>query len=423
MIRERTVDRRRHLIPPVALITLTLGVFAINWLVRTDVSYLGSDEIFAQREVRCGTPPDYSLFGENLSDPYRARFLFRFVLVGIHRLLGHSTITEMRVLFGALCLLLSISISLTLLVTSQRVFGLTPWGGFLAALLWVVSLTHLNFFEYPCHGFEDLWCFEILLLGLAALQTQRRIPLHILMVAGVLSRETMLTLPLIWVLHRPPGSGALHLRALGAIPYPLLCAVHRIILGGGIEYDMDLALQHNLHSPWAAVGFALATFGALWLLAPFAWWQVKGLRGTPLHGWVAAVAVLTIAITTALGGRFIEHRVLFLAFPWMLIPAAAFLTEADWHAVRWGRFTRFAILMTLATGIHWTVALHRVQTDGIDLRTALIRMSPGHAQFVRVAWQAEMWRAAISLFITAPLALCLLVSGLRVRDGAGGRQS
>jgi hypothetical protein len=190
-----------------------------------------------------------------------------------------------------------------------------------------------------------------------------------------------------------------------------------------MNYDLDLALQHNLHWPWAAAGFAFATFGALWLIAPLAWAQARTLRGTPLHGWVAAAAVLTIIVTTALGGRFIEHRVLFLAFPWFLIPAAAFLTEADWRSVKWSLALALTVPVIVAVALHGLGAFHRMQTADIDLRTALVRMSIPHAEFVRVAWQAEMWRAAISLLITAPLTLCLLAGGLRVRERPGGRQS
>lgn len=178
-------------------------------------------------------------------------------------------------------------------------------------------------YEKPIWTVEDPLAYVFLLGGLTALSKRDSLLFQCCVVLGVLTRETLLLLVVVrWLYIKE----SLTKKLLVSVPGLLSLIIVRVALGGDIMYDpLAAGSRFNFQHPVEACVYVFATFGVLWLVAPFAWREDTELRDTPLNGRICLLVVLLIFLTSLYGGRLRETRLLFLAFPWIVVPSAVYI--------------------------------------------------------------------------------------------------
>lgn len=340
------------------MITLLItGVFAINVLVR-DRPFISSPEVLTETlRLRIGVGPNWSLLGEGLERPYVYRFLFRFVTVGLARVAGLGVV-GFWIEFVILSYLLTLLQAALLYFFCHPILKLTWQSAALSVVLTHLSFTSLFAYEYPVWVVEDSLAFVLMLGGLIALSRRNAPVFQVCVVMGVLTRETLLLLIAVYWLY---SRDTIPAKLFAAIPALLALVASRVLLAGGLYYDPFAAGANvNFSRPLEATIFVFATFGVLWFIAPFAWRNVSQLDGTAVSRWISPLMVMLIFLVSLLGGRLRETRLVFMCFPWIVIPSSVYImswfkTPRTGGVVK--RIRRVAVLMSVGLGVGVTILL------------------------------------------------------------------
>jgi len=308
------------------LITL---VFAVNVFARSN-TYVSSPERLVSALVRrVGQAPGWTVWGQGLEQPFPNRVLFRFLFVGFARTFNLNPF-GIWLEFIVFNYVLSLAQAFLLYHYCTRALGTTRFAAALSVVLVHLSFTHVFAFEYPVYVIEDLLAYVFLLGGLIALSKRKPLWFQVCLVLGVLTRETLLILLFVYWLY---SSDSLVRKAGAAVLGLAAFVAPRLLVGNMVYNPIEVSLAVNLQRPAEALIFVFAAFGVLWLVAPFAWREDGSLVGTPLDPLIAIWVVILILIASLVGGRLRETRLVFLAFPWIVVPSSAYLA-AQWEGVK-----------------------------------------------------------------------------------------
>jgi hypothetical protein len=176
-------------------------------------------------------------------------------------------------------------------------------------------------FTLPVHTREDTLAYTLFFAGLALLIKEKRWPFMFIALAGVVARETLLLLPLLYFFFAKDES-VIRRFFIAGLPLLLWTAI-RIFMGYQ-DYDVWEGLRWNLNNPEQVIGFLFITFNFLWL--PFLLHLVffkKNIHYTPqdlrFFYRSSVFALVIILLTTFFGGIYNEIRLLYLFAPWMII--------------------------------------------------------------------------------------------------------
>lgn len=317
------------------VVLLVTCVFALNVFVRSDTYVSSPDQLATALVPRIGQAPGWNIWGKGLEQPFPNRVLFRFLYIGVARVLNLGPV-GIWVEFVAFNYLLTLAEAFLLYFFCARTLRLSRGAALLSVALVQLSFTHVFAFEYPVFVIEDVLAYVFLLGGLMALSKRNTFWFQVCVVLGVLTRETLLILLVVYFLY---SHDSLLRKGIAAAPGLLAFALPRLLLGNAAYDPLAVSLAVNLQRPAEAAVFVFAAFGVLWLAILFAW-REDLLSGTPLSRTIGITAVVLILIASVIGGRLRETRLVFLAFPWIVVPSVAYVVSQFGRLRRSGELAR-----------------------------------------------------------------------------------
>lgn len=191
---------------------------------------------------------------------------------------------------------------------------------FPGVLLFLASPAIFLAFSLPVHTREDFLAYTILCLGLICIIKNNHFGVWIFTVLGVLCRETLLLIPLLYLLHGKKG-------VLSRISLMITSLIIFTMLRFNLHvegYDpIALGLVYNLENLSGSIGFTFLTFSFMWpafLFDIFVFFKDRTAHNHPLIllRKSAAYVFLLVFLSTIILGRLNEIRLLFLLFPWVI---------------------------------------------------------------------------------------------------------
>jgi hypothetical protein len=280
------------------------------------------------------SPPD-SLYRWNIRNeaPFKYRILHRIIVSGSYQALSQQRDNNLLFfkvyqtyawLFHTGAILLFYYFLLLLGLKNYSLAG---------AILFALLPPMLLAYNVPVHTREDTLAYCILLAGLIAILKNQLGWVLILSVIGVLCRETLLFIPLIYLLY--DRQQKLLMRVFVIVVSLASFGFLRWYFGLN-PYDFAEGFNWNVRHPDQVIGFLYISFGFLWV--PFI---ISLLRNTEkpasiqfIHrsGWGALAIIL---VTTFLGGIFNEIRLLYLLAPWIITLSLNYCNEIkdDFNAI------------------------------------------------------------------------------------------
>ncbi|MBL9077794.1 MAG: hypothetical protein JNL08_09830 [Planctomycetes bacterium] len=264
-----------------------------------------------------GLEPMYS------EPPFRYRVLFRSIVEVVALVLGgpaHASTVGGREFWLAFLLVSAAAwgAALAALRWLLREVGFTGWQLTLGLLAFVSAFPVVHAYGFPTATREDPLGYACLAAGLVFWLRRQVVPFVLVAMAGVATRETLLTLPIVWIVVGPwRGIGV---RALQMLPVAATVVGVRLFLSFEL-YSLANSLD-NVLSWKETLLCSLLAFG--WMTPP----AVRALAARPiapehaplerLHRAWRLVLPVTIA-TVLVGGIVREMRLLFLVAPWPIV--------------------------------------------------------------------------------------------------------
>lgn len=209
-----------------------------------------------------------------------------------------------------------------------RTVGFDETYSFFGSMIFLFLPAMLMAFTTPVHTREDTLAYTLFFSGLIFLIRERRVPFVLISFLGVLTRETLLLLPLLYLFYSKDAN-ILRRLMISAAPAALFVAV-RVFIGFD-KYDVFEGLKWNLNNPEQVVGFLFITFNVCWI--PFLLHllhyrhSLSASQGSPVHFFykTSIFSLAVILLTTFVGGIFNEIRLLYLFCPWIIIICVDFV--------------------------------------------------------------------------------------------------
>jgi hypothetical protein len=307
----------------IALIAVMAGLlfFVSNHFMR---GYLRS-EITLAKEIKS---PPVAIYRYTLSQepPFRYRVVFPAIVKSIHT--TFYTADDSRGFY-----VVYVGVSLIFYITSAvAMFWLLKQCGFdnilcfSGCIIYLLLPAMLLAFTLPVHTREDTLAYTLFFTGLGLLIRRDRWVFLCVSIAGALTRETLLLLPLLYLLF---AKDERIFRRLFIAGVPVLAWLFVRFGLPQERYDVWEGLTWNLNNLEQVAGFTFIAFNVLWL--PFVLhisFYRRHLHYTPqdlrFFYRTSLFTLLVILLTTFLGGIFNEIRLLFLFSPWMIILALDF---------------------------------------------------------------------------------------------------
>jgi hypothetical protein len=209
-----------------------------------------------------------------------------------------------------------------------RTIGFDERYSFLGSLIFLFLPAMLMAFTTPVHTREDTLAYTLFFTGLIFLIRERRILFVVICILGVLTRETLLLLPLLYLFYAKDDNLFRRL-LISAAPAVLFVAV-RVIIGFD-KYDVWEGLKWNLDNPEQVIGFLFITFNVCWIPYLFHLLHYRSSLatsvGSPVHFFykTSIFSLAVILLTTFVGGIFNEIRLLYLFCPWIIVISVDFV--------------------------------------------------------------------------------------------------
>lgn len=281
--------------------------------------YLRS-EVSLAKEVK--TPLD-SIDQYRIADeaPFKYRLLFpSFVKASYNLLFGPGDVQGFYQVFKFWSLVFYMTSALAMFFLLRSV-SFSDNYSLAGALIFLFLPPMLVAFTLPVHTREDTLAYSIFFIGLMLLVQEKRWHFLLVCIPAVLTRETLLLLPLLYFFF---SKDDLFIRRffIAGVPGVLWLSV-RLLLGHD-EYDMWEGLKWNLANPEQVIGFLFITFNICWIpfLLHLLFFKKSIATASPGIGFFYRSSIFTLAvilITTFIGGIFNEIRLLYLFSPWMII--------------------------------------------------------------------------------------------------------
>lgn len=253
------------------------------------------------------------------------------------------------------------AIALFLLI---REAGFTSEWSFVGTMIFLLMPATLFAFTLPVHTREDTLAYTLLFAGLIFLLRQNTFMVTFISIAGVLTRETLLILPLLWILFVRKDSIAKQLPVL-AIPLSVWLSVRSLV--GAPPYDPWLGLKWNLSNPEQVIGFLFIAFNFLWvtMILLIRRRQISVTSNDTIRFFhrSAFFTLVVIIVTTFVGGIYNEIRLLTIAMPWMIVVFLSYARKGAPHIVKllktnWYLIFGGCMLIICGVGL-WFLLQHR----------------------------------------------------------------
>jgi hypothetical protein len=302
---------------PLLIILIAAAEFFIS--NETLKGYLRS-EIFLAREIK--TPPQ-SLHEYRIAEepPFKYRLIFPALVRGTHDVFfddGDNSGFFQIYRFWSLFFFVTSCCAFYWLMLKAGFNEVLSLAG---TLIYLIMPPMIMAYTLPVHTREDALGYTLFFLGLGFLIGQRRWEFLIVSVLGVVTRETLLLLPLLYLIYGKDESIS---RKVLITLMPILLWLAIRFAGGPAEYDVWLGLRWNLDNPEQVIGFTFITFNFLWASFFLHYLIYKRnlhyITGDMRFFYRSSLLVLIVLLTTTfLGGIFNEIRLLNLFAPWMII--------------------------------------------------------------------------------------------------------
>jgi hypothetical protein len=200
----------------------------------------------------------------------------------------------------------------------------------IGSLIFLALPPMLLAFTLPVHTRDDTLAYSLLFVGLIALIKEKRAAFFVIALVGVLTRETLLLLPLLYLVFVDDNRW---MRKILISSLPVLLWLSLRFLFSREGYDVWVGLRWNMANLPQVAGFLLITFNACWLafLLHLYYYRrdVNEVAGRPVEFFYrsAPFTMLVVLVTTFLGGIFNEIRLLYLASPWMIVLFLDFIDD------------------------------------------------------------------------------------------------
>ncbi len=311
-------------------------LYLIICLVATTVFFLSNENL--KGYLRCDSclgkeihsPPD-SLYNYELSNkaPFKYRILFPTIVKVSHALvfdrfdnIGFYYTYKFWSWFfyvSSACLL----------------FYLMTFAGFsdghclTGAFIFILLPPMLMAYTLPVHTREDPLAYSILFIGLMALLKDKKILFVVISVVGVLCRETLLLLPMLYFFFSDDKN---ILRRLVIPAIPSIAWLTLRLSMKHAEYDVEEGFKWNNNNIEQVFGFLFITFNVLWIPFIFHVINLKNRLQTTnkvrqFFYRTSLLTLITILLTTYFGGIYNEIRLLYLLAPWMILITLDFVEQ------------------------------------------------------------------------------------------------
>jgi len=199
---------------------------------------------------------------------------------------------------------------------------LNPNEAFIGSLILMSLPPFLMAFSPPVHTREDMLGYTILLVGIFCIINKQGWWLLPISVLGVLCRETLLILPLLYVFYGTDKSFIVRVSILSA---SLITFILVRLLIGYEYYNPFEGMQWNIANPEQVIGFLFLTFGFLWLPFLNKIFTLRSYVNNQFISKSSRLALIIIITTTFIGGIFNEIRLAFLLFPWVALESYSYM--------------------------------------------------------------------------------------------------
>jgi hypothetical protein len=307
---------RRSIFFLLIVLIASLEFFVSNEYLK---GYLRSDEYLA-KEIK--TPLD-SVYEYKIADeaPFRYRLLFSTIVTGTHDLLYDDKDAQgfyvSYKFWSIFFYVLSACAFFWLLIQC----GFTDTLSFAGTMIYLLLPPMVMAYTLPVHTREDTAAYTLFFVGLGLLIKEGRWAFFVVSLLGVVTRETLLLLPLTYFFF---GRDERLARKMAITFLPLVLWILVRLFSGGDKYDMWEGLRWNLDNPGQVIGFSFITFNFLWLsfLVHFSFFKrnTHFISADLRFFYRSSIFVFVVIFTTTfLGGIFNEVRLLHLFSPWMVI--------------------------------------------------------------------------------------------------------
>ncbi len=302
----------------IKLLILSLGLFMISsFLFKSALN----DPIALSKEI---LSPAESLYEYNISsrEPFKYRMLFSTLID-----LTYSFVSEPQnnqkfyfiYVFWSGFFYISAVLSFYFLLSS---LGFNSRYSIIGTVLFLLSPAIIFAFSLPVHTREDMMAYTILNIGLICIIKDKNIGVLVCSILGVLCRETLLILPLVFLLY---GTANIVFR-WGTFFLGLLTFFTIRIALGSEGYDIiGMGLRYNLDNIEGTIGFFFLVFSFMW---PVFFYDIyytntkvdKTLSNSPIFllRRSSLLVFVLVFIATIIGGRVNEIRLLFILSPWVI---------------------------------------------------------------------------------------------------------
>jgi hypothetical protein len=293
----------------------TTEFFISNELLK---GYLRS-EINLAREVK--TPLD-SIHEYRIADeaPFKYRLLFPAIIKTTYNAIySEDNPAGFYAIYKFWSLLFFVSSALTFYWLLSQC-GFRDELSFAGTLIFLFLPPMLMAYTLPVHTREDTLAYTLFFLGLTFLLRERRWLFLVVSMLGVIARETLLLLPLLYLFYA--NDRLIRKLLIAGLPAVVWLSIRYLM--GNEPYDMWLGLRWNLDNPDQVIGFLFITFNFLWLsfVLHFLFYKRNmHFITTDLRFFYRSslFALIVVVVTTFLGGIYNEIRLLYLCAPWMII--------------------------------------------------------------------------------------------------------
>lgn len=312
------------------LIAAAIGLFYFsNYKLE---GYLRSPATLA-KELK--SPPD-SVYQYRLANeaPFKYRLLFSGIVKGSYKLVAPSHDTGLFFQTYRFWSIVFYTFSVVLMFWLLQVVGFPGIYAFYGALIFLLLPPMLMAFTLPVHTRDDTLAYAILFLGLIALSQERKMLFLLIAMVGVTARETLLLLPLLYIVFARDKNP---IRKLTISGLPVLLWILIRFIPPSQGYDAGEGLRWNLANLPQVLGFLIIAFNVCWFsfiaYAGNYRSHISASAGTSLEFFYrsAPFVLAVIVITTFLGGIFNEIRLLYLACPWMIVLFLDFVRNNSDH--------------------------------------------------------------------------------------------
>lgn len=317
------IGNKKHLTIIIRLIVISLGFFMMSGFLFK--SALNNPTTLSKEILS----PAESLFEYNISsmEPFKYRLLFSSLIDITYSIF--SEIEDNRkfyiiYIFWSGFFYISAVLSFYFLLNT---LGFNKRYTLLGTALFLLSPAVIFAFSLPVHTREDMMAYTLLNLGLICIIREKNMGVLVCSILGVLCRETLLILPLTYFLYSNKNIW----NRIGVFVFSILTFFAIRIVLGREGYDfIGLGLRYNLDNIEDSIGFFFLVFSFMWPVFFYDMYitntttdQITTNKPMDLLRRSSLLIFILVLVTTIVGGRINEIRLLFILFPWV-IPAFLF---------------------------------------------------------------------------------------------------